>query len=248
MERPMRPITALVPFALATALTAPAFAQEAPRPGTISIEGRAEVTAAPDTAFVTSGVTTQGETAREALDANTKAMADLIAALKASNIEAKDIQTSGFSVNPNYVYSDERDANGYSKPPKIAGYQVSNAVTVRVRDLPSLGQVLDKAVTVGANTINGVSFSVADPSKLYDEARKAAFVDAKEKADLYAGVAGVSLERILSISENQNFSQPPQPYMMKSAMADASGAVPVQAGEMSFSVNVSVQWELAEGK
>lgn len=245
----MRLFTVLVPLALATALTAPVFAQEAPRPGTISIDGRGEVTATPDTAFVTSGVTTQGETAREALNANTKAMADLIETLKASNIEAKDIQTSGFSVNPNYVYSDERDANGYSKPPKISGYQVSNSVTVRVRDLPSLGQVLDKAVTVGANTINGVSFTVADPSKLYDEARKAAFAAAKEKADLYAGVAGVGLARILSISESQNIGQPPQPYMMKSAMADMSAApVPVQAGEMSFSVNVSVQWELAEGK
>ena len=245
----MRLIPAFASLALATALTAPVLAQEAPRAGTISIDGRAEVTAPPDTAFVTSGVTTQGETARDALDANTKAMAELIAALKASNIEAKDIQTSGFSVNPNYVYSDERDANGYTKPPKISGYQVSNSVTVRVRDLPSLGQVLDKAVTVGANTINGVSFTVADPSKLFDEARKAAFADAKEKAELYADVAGVGLSRILSISENQNFSQPPQPYMMKSAMADVSAApVPVQAGEMSFAVNVSVQWELASGK
>jgi len=246
----MRPFTAaLVPLALATALTAPALAQEAPRPGTIAVEGHGEISAAPDTAFVTSGVTTQGATAREALDANTKAMAELVAALKASNIEERDIQTSGFSVNPNYVFSDERDENGYTRPPRIANYQVSNSVTVRVRDLPSLGQVLDKAVTVGANTINGVSFTVADPSKLYDEARKAAFADAKEKADLYAGVAGVSLDRILSIAENQSISQPPQPYMMKTMAADSAGsAVPVQAGEMSFSVNVSVQWELNQSK
>lgn len=101
-------------------------------------------------------------------------MTELLETLKAAGIEPRDIQTSGFSVNPNYVYSDARDANGYQLPPKINGYQVYNTVTVRVRDLNSLGSVLDKAVNVGANTINGVSFSVADPSKLYDEARKAA--------------------------------------------------------------------------
>lgn len=239
-------LIALAPFAVAAAFAMPALADD---DSTMMMTGHGEVTAAPDTAVITSGVTTEGETARAALDANTKAMSQLIDTLKAANIEARDIQTSNFSVNPNYVYSDERDANGYSKPPKISGYQVSNSVTVRVRDLPSLGQVLDKAVTVGANTINGVSFTVADPSKLYDEARKAAFADAREKAELYAEVAGVGLSRILSIGETQNFSQPPQPYMMKQAMVDVSAApVPVQAGEMSFSVNVQVQWELAEGK
>src|SRR6478735_10642875 len=191
----MRPFTvALIPLLLATALSAtPVFAPEATMCGNISISGVGEVTAAPDTAFVNSGVTTQGATAREALDANTKAMADLIETLKAAGIEARDIQTSGFSVNPNYVYSDARDANGYQLPPKINGYQVFNNVNVRVRELATLGSVLDKAVTVGANTINGVSFSVADPSKLYDEARKAAFADAKSKAELYAEVAGETL-------------------------------------------------------
>ncbi|HEY4202782.1 MAG TPA: SIMPL domain-containing protein [Devosiaceae bacterium] len=242
----MRLFTALAPLALATALTTPVLAAELPPISTISIQGHGEVSGTPDTAIINSGVTTQGATARDALDANTKAMTDLIATLKAAGIDEKDIQTSGFSVNPNYVYSDQRDANGYTKPPQINGYQVANTVTVRVRDLPSLGTVLDKAVSVGANTINGINFSVSDPSKLYDEARKAAFADAKEKADLYAGVAGVNLDRVLSISEQQNFSQPPQPFMMKAARADApSTPVPVQAGELTFAVDVAVSWELA---
>ena len=124
----MRALSVLVPFALiATAL--PAYA------GTIAIEGRGEVRAAPDMATINSGVTTQGATAREALDANTAAMSELIAALKQSGIEARDIQTSGFSVNPNYVYSDARDDLGYTMPPKINGYQVSNSVTVVVLSL-----------------------------------------------------------------------------------------------------------------
>jgi len=239
----MRPLFGLVPFVLATSLALPAIAQDQPPAATISIEGHGEVQAAPDTAYVTSGVTTQGATAREALDANTKAMAELVATLKEAGIESRDIQTSGFSVSPNYVYTEERDANGYTLPPKINGYVVTNSVTIRVRDLPSLGQVLDKQVTVGANTINGVSFAVADPSKLLDDARKAAFADARAKAELYAGVAAVELDRIVSISESQGFDQP-QPYAMKSmAMAEAA-PVPIEAGELTFSINVSVQWEL----
>ena len=236
----MRHLAALVPFALLAGLTLPAYA------GTISIEGRGEVAAAPDMAMVNSGVTTQGATAREALDANTAAMADLIAALKGSGIADRDIQTSGFSVNPNYVYSDERDANGYTMPPKINGYQVSNTVTIKVRDLDQLGAILDQSVTVGANTVNGVSFSVADPSALYNKAREAAFADATAKAELYAGAAGSALDEIVSISETQGFNEP-QPYPMyaRAEMAD-SAKVPVQAGELSFAINVSVQWELAD--
>jgi hypothetical protein len=234
----MRRLAAFVPFALLASLALPAYA------GTITIEGRGEVMAAPDMAQINSGVTSQGATAREALDANTAAMAELIAALKASGIEARDIQTSGFSVNPNYVYTDERDANGYTLPPKINGYQVSNTVTVTVRQLDALGSILDKSVTVGANTVNGVSFSVADPSGLYDEARKAAFADAREKAELYATAAGGRLDQIESISETQGYNQP-QPVAMYSMRADAAAApVPVEAGEMAFAINVVVQWEL----
>ena len=237
----MRPYRLLTPLVLLAGLTLPAYA------GTIAIEGRGEVTAAPDMATINSGVTTQGATAREALDANTSAMAELIAALKASGIEARDIQTSGFSVNPNYVYTDERDANGYTLPPKINGYQVFNNVNVRVRELAKLGSVLDKAVTVGANTINGVSFSVADPSKLYDEARKAAFADAKAKAQLYADVAGEELGDIRNINESQGMSQPPQPYMMKAVTEDSAGAsVPIEGGELSYSINVQVTWNFAD--
>ena len=233
----MRALSVLVPLAL-IATTLPAFA------GTIAIEGRGEVRAAPDMATINSGVTTQGATAREALNANTAAMSELIAALKESGIEARDIQTSGFSVNPNYVYSDARDELGYSKPPKINGYQVSNSVTVVVRDLEELGIILDRSVTVGANTVNGVSFSVADPSELLDEARKLAFDNARDKAELYADAADVTLGDLEQISERQDFNAP-QPYPMyaRAEMADAA-PVPVEAGEMSFAITVNVTWDL----
>ena len=234
----MRRLAVLLPFAFAVGLALPAHA------GTISIEGRGEVLAAPDMAQITSGVTTQGTTAREALDANTAAMTDLIAELKASGITARDIQTSGFSINPNYVYTDERDANGYTLPPRINGYQVSNTVTVVVRQLDTLGAILDKSVTIGANTVNGVSFSVADPSTHYNEARKAAFADARAKAELYATAAGGTLDEINAISESQGFNSP-QPVAMYAMRAEAASAdVPVEGGELTFAINVTVQWEL----
>lgn len=235
----MRRLAALVSCALLASVSLPAYA------ATISIDGRGEVLAAPDMASITSGVTTQGATAREALDANTAAMAALIQELKEAGIEARDIQTSGFSVNPNYVYTDERDGNGYSLPPKINGYQVSNTVTVAVRELASLGMILDRSVNVGANTINGISFSVADPSDLFDQARRAAFADAREKAELYASVADGELKEVISISESQGYNEPlPSPMYAKAEMA-AGAPVPVEAGELSFAINVSVQWDLS---
>lgn len=234
----MRRFAALVPFAFAATLAAPAYA------GSISIEGRGEVTASPDMAHISSGVTSQGATAREALDSNSAAMTELLDALKAAGIEARDIQTSNFTVTPNYVYSDARDESGYSLPPKIDGYQVSNTVTVIVRELDELGAILDQSVTVGANTINGITFAVADPSALYDEARKAAFADAREKAELYATAAGGTLSEIESISESQGFNSP-QPVAMYAVRAEAAAAdVPVEGGELTFSINVNVQWEL----
>jgi uncharacterized protein YggE len=240
----MRLLTALIPLALCTALTMPAFAQEFSEPGIISIAGHGEVTVAPDTAFVTSGVTTTGATAREALDANTAAMTELLETLKGAGIEARDIQTSGFSVSPNYIYSDARDENGYQLPPKISGYQVFNTVNVRVRKLDTLGAVLDKAVTVGANTINGVSFSVSDPSNQLNEARKAAFADARKKAELYAGAAEIDLGGIRSINESTSYGQP-IPYA-QTAMYDraASAPVPVEAGELTYAIDVQVTWAI----
>lgn len=238
----MRLLTAIIPLTFAMALTSPALAA-----GSMQITGHGEVMAAPDTAYVTSGVTSQGTTAKEALDANTKDMTALIATLKAAGIESVDIQTSGFSVNPNYVYTDQKDANGYQLPPKIVGYTVTNGVTVHVRDLTKLGVVLDQAVTVGANTISGINFAVEDPTELYNEARKAAFADAKGKADLYAQAAGVELASLSLISEQQGYNAPPMPYAAKAEFASRDvAAVPVEVGQLTFSIDVNVNWDLEQ--
>jgi uncharacterized protein YggE len=238
----MRRFLPVISFSVAAALAAPALADSLPPPS-VAVNGRGEVATSPDTAFVNAGVTTTAATARDALNANTKSMGDLIATLKAAGIDANDIQTSGFSVNPQYVYPD-KDADGNTPPPRITGYQVQNGVNVEVRKLGDLGGILDKIVTVGANTINGVSFSVSDTSKLLQEARKAAFADAKSKAQTYADAADVSLGKVISIAEDQTQEAAPQHYMLKAMAVSASAPVPVEAGQLTYDVDVSVSWEL----
>jgi len=237
--RPFLPI-----FAVAMAMSLPAFADE-PQTPQISISGKGEIVAAPDMAAVNAGVTTESKTAREALDANTKAMSDLMATLKAAKIDDKDIQTSGFSVSPVYVYPNNQ--NGTAEPPHITGYSVANSVHVKIRQLGDLGTILDQIVSAGGNTINSVSFSVDDPAKLLDEARKAAFSDAESKARIYADAANVGLGPVMSITEGTPNLPGPQPVMYRMAAAPAADAVPVSPGQLTFDVDVSVVWALKTG-
>jgi len=208
-------------------------------PRLISLNGHGEVKAKPDMAVVNVGVMTQAPTAREALTQNTAAMEKVFASLKASGIEAKDIQTSNFMINPRYQY-DQNNA----QPPRVIGYDVSNTVTVSVKKLDTLGAVLDKVVGEGSNQINGVMFAIADDEKLKDEARKLAVADAERKAKLYAEATRISLGQIMSVSEG-NY-QPPQPvYYGKAVRADAApSAVPIAEGEQTVAIDVNIAWEI----
>ena len=229
-------------FAAALLLSAatmnPAFAEDNKLIRTISLTGHGEVRVAPDLAIVTMGVLSTATTAQDALAANTKAMTDLMAALKAADIEAKDIQTSNFSVNPRYDYGQN---NG--QPPKLTGYDVSNNVAVIVHKIGSIGDLLDKAVTSGSNQINGISFSIADPQAAMDEARKKAVTDAKRKAELYVAATSVTLGNVISLSEGGDNYQPPMPMQSKMMAADSS-PVPIAQGEQVISVDVNISWEI----
>jgi hypothetical protein len=233
------PLIALALAAL-TALPLPAAAQEAkPERSTIAVTGHGEVRATPDLAIVTIGAMSSAATAREALDANNKAMTAIMVALKSAGIEDKDIQTSGFMVGPRYDYSDSNTG----KPPKVVGYDVNNGVTVTVRKLDGLGAVLDSVVSKGSNVINGVSFSIAEPEPKRDEARKLAVADARRKAELYAAAAGVALGNVITISEIGGY-QPPIPVYARAQAADAAAAVPVAAGEQIVAADVNIVWAI----
>jgi uncharacterized protein YggE len=220
----------------------PAIAQEmpsTPRRPVLTVTGEGVSRAVPDMASFSSGVVSEAKTAREALDANTRAVAAMVAAIKDTGIEARDIATSGFSVQPRYAppKKDSPDA------PQINGYEVRNTVTVRVRDLARLGDLLDKVVTSGANQIGGISFDIAEPAKLEEAARVAAVKEARQQADAIAEAAGVRLVRVLSITSNGT-SAPPMPRLMAAPAMMKAEAVPVEAGESEIRASVNVTYEI----
>ena len=211
----------------------------------VSAEGR--TTRTPDLATFNAGVTSQGKTAAEALAANSADMNRVIAALKRAGIADRDVQTSNLNLNP--IYQPQRPLpDGTYQPvePKIIGYQVSNTVNVRQRDIASFGKVIDTLVSAGANQVNGPSFEMDKPDEALDEARMEAMKMARARAELYARAAGLKVVRILTISESGGY-YPPQPRVMyaKAAMDSAAAPTPVAPGEVSLNANVSVTFELA---
>ena len=234
----LRSLLAASALTLAAASLTPALADDDKPLRTISLSGHGEVHIAPDLAVVTVGVMSSSATAREALDANTKSMEGVMAALKQAAIEMRDIQTSNFSVNPRYDYGQNN-----AQPPKVIGYDVSNNVTITVRKLDGLGAVLDQVVSSGSNQINGVQFQVSKPEAATDEARKLAVADALRKANVYTAASGVTLGQIVSLSEGGGY-QPPVP-VFKSMRAEAVSAdVPVAQGEQTIAVDVNFTWEI----
>ena len=221
------------------AAISPAFAEGGKMPRIISLSGHGEVRATPDIAYVTSGVVTQGATAADALAANTKAMTDLFAALKDSGIEDRDVQTSNFSVQPRYDFSN-------NQAPKMVGYDVSNNVTVTLRKVDTLGALLDRMVQSGSNQISGISFDVSKPDDAMDEARKLATEDATRKAKVYAKAMSIELGNVMQVSEG-SAAQPPMPMVRSTMMkADAAPPVPMAAGEQTLAVDVNVIWEIKQ--
>ncbi|NKK82633.1 SIMPL domain-containing protein [Rhizobium leguminosarum] len=236
-------MTALLALPLAAA--APAFAQEArPREPVISVTGDGESSVAPDMAVVNLAVVKQAKTAREALDENNKAMNDVLAALKGGGIADRDLQTSGFSIQPQYNYPQPVD--GEQQQPQLIGYQTINSVTVRLRDLAKLGAVIDQSVTLGINQGGEIQFTNDKPDTAIEEARKAAVADAVKRAKTLSEAAGVKLGRILEINENVPRAMP-QPVYRATMMKEASdAAVPVQGGENNYNVSVTVTFAIEQ--
>lgn len=216
----------------ATWLAAPALAQTMPPPA-ISVTGEASVSVPPDQAQIDGGVTSDAKTAREASDANNAAMGKVLAALKGAGIEEKDYQTSRLSLQPQFA-----TPTAAERTPGIVSFRASNRVTVKIRDVTKVANVIDVLVGAGVNEIGGISFTVAEASKHLDEAREKAIADARRKAEIYAKAAGVTLGEPISISEE---GAPVPVFRGKMAAPMAAGA-PVAQGEETLSVTVSVSW------
>ena len=228
-------LRALLLAGVATAFAAPAFAEELP--SFISVTGEARISAAPDLAQVDAGVTSDAKTAREASDANNAAMGKVLLALKGAGIDEKDYQTSRLSLQPQYSSAKS------GSPMTVAGYRASNRVTIRLRDVTKVANVIDTLVTSGANEIGGINFMVSQASKLLDDARQQAVADARRKAEIYAKAAGVTLGAPLDISEQG--APGPMPFR-KMAVGMAASPTPVAQGEETLQVNVSVSWAIKQ--
>jgi uncharacterized protein YggE len=234
----------LVPLALLLAPLAfaqTAFAQSGPLmlPGDatlLQVSAHGESHRTPDVAAISAGVVVQNVDANAAMRDNANRMSAVVAALKKAGVADRDIQTSRIDLNPQYKYEN-------NQPPTITGYQASNTVNVRLREIGKVGEVLDVLVKQGANQINGPSFSVDKPDAAMDEARADAIKHAQARADLYATATGLKVRRIVSISESgESAMPPPRPMVFAAKMADAS--TPVAAGENTLSVDLNVVFEL----
>ena len=244
MAHAPRPLLLALALALGATMTT-ACAQNANAPGyaipadgtLLSVSAQAEARRMPDVATISAGVVTQAADANAAMQANATQMAKVMAAIKAAGIAERDVQTAGISVSPTYRYAE-------NQPPAITGYQASNTVNAKVRDIGKLGKVLDALVANGANQVNGPTFEIDKPDEAYDEARIAALRKAEARAQTYANAMGLKVRRVVSISEGGGF-RPPVPMMRAMAMdAMAKSETSVSPGENVLSVNLDVVFEL----
>jgi uncharacterized protein YggE len=204
----------------------------------VEVSGEGSVSAAPDFARVTLGVTSTGKTAGDAMASNAKAANALVSLIKIEGVAPADIQTSAVSISPLF----SRPAPGQETAPTITGYSVSNNLAVMVREIPRLGALLDKAVGAGANSIYGISFGHNNVSDLLDKARPLAVADARRKAQIYASAGGATLGRLMALTEEGG---PQRPVAFSRALA-AAAPTPIEAGEDKLTLTVTTRFELKE--
>lgn len=210
-----------------------------PAADTVSVSGLGRVTGTPDVLRLQMGVQTTGNTVNAALDAANGDVKKITDVLHRHGVADKDIQTSDLSINPHW---------DNSTPNHINGYDVGESLTVQLRKLSDAGSTISDAAAAAGNAarIDGVSFDIEDNAALLNQARDAAFADAKAKAEQYAKLSGRTLGKVSQVSESTDSAPRPVPYAMPmAAAADAkSAAVPISSGSQQVSVNTSVVWQL----
>lgn len=229
-------ICSLATFGQSRQVTTSGSSARAIASGTLVVQGRGEVKAAPDMATVQAGVTSQAETATASVEANNAVMLRLIMAIEAAGIPSNDIQTSNFSVYPRYRYS-----NGDST---LIGYTASNNVRVITRDIDGLGSLLDTISNAGATNINGIYFDVENDTAAREQALADAVADAFRKASVLATAAGVSLGSPLAIDSTNGAAQVYVPLGRDVELANSADSVPISPGENTLATSVTIVYEI----
>jgi uncharacterized protein YggE len=204
----------------------------------ITVSGHGEVQVPPDIAYITMGVQTTATTVADARESAAKAADALVSSVKKNGVDAKDVQTSGLYIQPNYEYS--------SKSPTLTGYTVTNTVTVKVRKLDNISKILDDAIAAGGDAarLQGLTFSVDDADKAKQDAREKAMADAKARAEQLARLGGVSLGAPVTISETQGSVNPIARDTAGVPTLSGGTSTPVETGTNKVTVDVSVRWAI----
>jgi uncharacterized protein YggE len=204
---------------------------------TIAFSGEGKVYTKPDIAFVDFSVVTQGTRIKDVQEANTKKMNKVITFLKDSGIDEKDIKTTNYNLYPQYTYENY-------KIPQIMGYQISQTLNIKIRNLDKIGEILQGGVDVGINQVNSLYFGVENDEELKEQARKIAIDNAKEKAERLADELGIKLGKLTNFYENV-VGYPVPMYSYKESGIGGGGATPdIQAGENEIIVNITLTYEV----
>jgi len=219
---------------------------EAPEKPAMTVMGQGQMSLAPDTAFVTLGIETTGRTVADAERQNRLAMNKVAERLKALQIEQERIQTSSFSVSPQYKPPSKR-AEGPSGPPEIVGYVVSNTVRVEVRNVDRVGAVIEDSLAAGANQFQSLQWGLRDERQAKLAALRQAASKARDKAAALSEALNVRLLRLLSATEDSHIVRP-APKMARSMMAmeGAGGDLPVFSGEIKVDATVTLIFEIGQ--
>jgi uncharacterized protein YggE len=204
----------------------------------ILVDGHGEIAAAPDVATLSLGVEVTARTVADAREQGADAAAKVIGALKADKVDAKDIQTDGFSIQPRY----EQD---HDHPAHIVGYTVTNNVVARVRDLRAVSRVVDDATNAGGDAVrvHGIAFEIEDGARARASARERAVADARQKAEQLAKLTGVDLAAPIAVEEVGFHT--PVVTMSRAALAEAP--TPIEPGEDKVTLDVRVRWAIKGG-
>jgi uncharacterized protein len=203
----------------------------------LDIVAQGSVKRVPDLAIISAGVVTQARDAKSAMAGNATAMARVLTALRGAGVADRDMATAQIGLSPQYRYAE-------NQPPVVTGYQANNSVSIRFRDVAKSGAILDALVAAGANQISGPTLTLDKPEAAQDEARADAIKTARARAELYAKAAGLSVKRIVAISETGEISRPMPMMMERGMLAQTAAKSEIVPGEQDVGVSVSVTFEL----
>jgi uncharacterized protein YggE len=203
----------------------------------LDIVAQGSVKRVPDVAIISAGVITSARDAKAAMAANAAAMARVLTALRSAGVAERDVATAQIGLSPQYRYAE-------NQPPVVTGYQANNSVTVRFRDIAKSGAILDALVAAGSNQISGPTLTIDKPEAAQDEARVDAIKSARARAELYAKAAGLTVKRIVAISETSTVTGPMPMAYARAQMSDGAAKSEIVPGEQEVGVSVNVTFEL----